>query len=355
MPAQNQTHPARRSTAGAAEPAVRESSPPVLATALVVDTQGRMLVLSMPRPTGGAVVCLPSVQATGAHAPEVELADTLYSRFGVHPQHLKRLLAVDCEQLSPILTVVSHLHLVGPLDEHQVRAVTTPPLLTGRWLAPEAAIPLLPAPAASRLRAAVTAWHTGSIAHLAAGRVQFGSPAGFPPTQRAQLEESWALDPDLHQTLRPKVLAETNVLLTDPAGHALLLHPTSSALDQTWHLPGSGIDSDTGEGPREAARRILRDQLNLDLPVGRLLAVDWTNGTPQLSRITYTFHGATLGEHDLARIRLNPREHTEWRIASGDDSKDLVREPLLRRLDACLTALWNNTGPLELTSGTPSH
>nr|WP_223184465.1 NUDIX hydrolase [Streptomyces sp. CBMA152] len=306
----------------------------------------------MPRPTGSAVVCLPSVQATGAHAPEVELADTLFSRFGVHPHHLKRLLAVDCEQLSPILTVVSHLHLVGPLDEHQARAVRTPPLLTVRWLAPEAAIQLLPTPAVGRLRAAIAAWHTSSIAHLANGWVQPGSPAGFPPGQRTHLERAHPHDSDLHQALRPKVLAEASVLLTDPAGRALLLHPASPH-DQTWQLPGGGIDSDTGEGPREAARRTLRDQLNLDLPLGRLLAVDWINGTPQLSRVAYTFHGATLGEHDLARIRLNPHQHTEWRMASGDDSKDLVREPLSRRLDACLTTLWNNTGPVELHSGIP--
>ncbi|WP_158942844.1 NUDIX domain-containing protein [Streptomyces sp. ERV7] len=331
---------------------MRESSPPVLATALVVDTRGRMLVLSMPRPTGGAVACLPSVQASGAHAPEAELADTLYGQFGVHPHHLKRLLAVDCEQLSPVLTLVSHVHLVGPLDEHQVRAVKTPPLLTVRWLAPEAVIQLLPALAASRLRAAVAAWHTGSIAHLVGGRVQLGSPAGFTPAQRAHLEDTRALDPDLHQAMRPKVLAEVNVLLTDPAGHALLLHP-ASGYDPTWHLPGDGIGSDMGEGPREAARRVLRGQLHLDLPVGRLLAVDWINGTPQLSRMAYTFHGTTLGEHDLARIRLNPHQHTEWRMASADDSKTLVHEPLHQRLDACLTTLWNNTGPVELRSGIP--
>ncbi|MGP9017567.1 NUDIX domain-containing protein [Streptomyces sp. BR1] len=228
----------------------------------------------------------------------------------------------------------------------------TPPAVTGQWLAPEAAALLLPAPAAGRLRAAVAAWHTGSIAYLAGGQAQLGSPAAFPPTQRTHLEDTRALDPDLHQALRPKVLAETNVLLTDPAGRALLLHPTSTR-DHTWHLPGCGIDSDTGEGPREAARRILRDQLNLDLPVGRLLAVDWTNGTPQLSRITYTFHGATLGEHDLARIRLTPHQHTEWHMTSSNDITSMVREPLLRRLDACLTALWNNTGPVELHSGIP--
>ncbi|MEU5435450.1 NUDIX domain-containing protein [Streptomyces sp. NPDC020719] len=295
---------------------------------------------------------LPQVQATGAHAPEAELAEVLYNRFGVHPHHARRLLAVDCEQWSPHLAVVCHLYLFGPLDEHRVRAIKTPPTVSGQWLAPEAAALLLPAPAASRLRGAVAAWHTGSVAHLVGGRIQPGSPAAFPPGQRAELEQSLPNDSDLHQAHRPKVLAEANVLLTDPAGRALLLHPTS-ARDQEWCLPGSGIDSDAGEGPREAARRVLRDQLSLDVPLGRLLAVDWVNGAPRLSRIIYTFHGTALGEHDLARIRLNPRQHTQWRMASGDDSKNLAREPLLRRLDACLTALWNNTGPVELRSGIP--
>lgn len=351
MPALTPTHTPRPSTV-ASDDAAGQTSPPVLASALVTDTHGRILVLSSPRPTGGTAVGLPQVQATGLHPPEAELAEALFNRFGIHPHHARRLLAVDCEQWSPLLTVVCHLYLFGPLDEHRVRALTTPSPVSGQWLAPEAAALLLPAPAASRLRAAVTAWHTGSVAHLVGGRIQPGSPTAFPPDQRAELEQRLPHDSDLHQAHRPKALAETNVLLTDPAGHALLLHPTS-ARDQEWCLPGSGIDSDAGEGPREAARRILRDQLSLDLPLGRLLAVDWINGAPRLSRIVYTFHGTTLGEHDLARIRLRPHQHAEWRMASSDDSKDLVREPLLRHLDACLTALRNNTGPVELRSGTP--
>lgn len=97
-----------------------------------------------------------------------------------------------------------------------------------------------------------------------------------PPGQFAELEQSLPNDSDFHQAHRPKVLAETSVLLTDPAGRVLLLHPTS-ARDQEWRLPGSGIDSDAGKGPREAARRILRDQLHLDLPPDNCWP--WTGST----------------------------------------------------------------------------
>lgn len=347
------TKPSAVETANA--PAAQGTSPPVLASALVTDARGRVLVLTHPRPSGGAAVSLPVVQCTGAHPPQAELANALYSLFDVHPYQGKRLLAVDCEQWSAVLSVVRHLYLFGPLDEHQARRATqTPPPVTAQWLAPEDAIPLFPDAVVDRVRAAVDAWHSGSIAYLVGGRVQPGSPAGFPRGLRSFVEQSVAVDTDLYQAHRPKVLAEVNIVLTDAGGRLLLLQPTSSR-SQLWELPGGGIDSDAGEGPREAARRALRDQLGLDVPLGRLLAVDWSHGAPWLSRMTYTFHGATLGEHDLARIRLVPHRNAAWRMVSVDDSAALVSEPSLRRLDACVTALWNNTGPLELTSGTPSH
>lgn len=339
----------------AIDPTAREMSPPVLASALVTDTRGRILVLTHPQPSGGAAVSLPVVQSTGAHPPQAELANTLYSHFDVHPYQAKRLLAVDCEQWSPVLSVVCHLYLFGPLDEHQARRATqTPPPVTAQWLAPKDAIPLFPEAVVVRVRAAVDAWHSGSIAYLVGGRVQPGSPAGFQRGLRSFVEQSVAVDVDLYQAHRPKVLAEVNIVLTDPGGRALLLQPTSSR-SELWELPGGGIDSDAGEGPREAAGRALRDQLGLDVPLGRLLAVDWSHGAPWLSRVAYVFRGVTLGEHDLARIRLVPHRNAAWRMVSVDDSAALVSEPLLRRLDACVTALWNNTGPLELTCGAPSH
>ncbi|MEU4347108.1 NUDIX domain-containing protein [Streptomyces sp. NPDC023838] len=264
-----------------------------------------------------------------------------------------RLLAVDCDLWkAPSLAFIVHLYLVGPLGEDEVAALTVPEGVTITWQAPEAAIGMLSKPEAAQVRAALAAFHAGSMAHLVTGRIQPGSPAGLSTELRAWLEQEHALDAASQRAVRSKLLADADVLFTDSAGRALLVRPAHRG-DRRFRLPGGGIDSDLGEGPREAARRRVRAELGLDLPLGRLVAVDWENLTPYPSRTRYVFHGGTLGEHDLARIRLSPSQSAEWRMATLGELPWLVADPVRRRIEVCLAAVHQHTGPLELRFGAP--
>lgn len=67
---------------------------------------------------------------------------------------------------------------------------------------------------------------------------------------------------------RKRVIAQG--LVRDGAGAVLLCE---LVYKQEWDLPGGVVDP--GESPAAALAREVREELGVELPVGRLLAVDW--------------------------------------------------------------------------------
>ncbi|MET8677086.1 NUDIX hydrolase [Streptomyces sp. NPDC004647] len=327
-----------------------QPAPLLAATGLVVDTRDRVLMLT---PSHKDHLDLPGGLVSDTESPEEGLARELKEELDLGVP-VGRLLAVDSGLPSERgRSVVMHLHLVGPLDEDQVAAISFPDgEIAANWHAPEEAIARLPEPLAARLRAGLAAWHIGSVAHLVDGQVQPGSPAGLAAQRRAELEHANLLDPASCRAVRPKVLAGSTVLFTDAAGRVLLIQPTYRT-DGGWELPGSDVDSDLGENPRQAARRAVREQLGLDAPMGRLLATNWANKTPHPAQVGFTYNGGVLGEADLARLRTDTTEIHQWRMAELSEVASVVADPLYRRIEACLSALHEATGPLELYGGVP--
>ncbi|MFI1646813.1 NUDIX hydrolase [Streptomyces avidinii] len=332
-------------------------SPLVAATGVVLDTRGRVLVLT---PSGAADPELPGGTVGETETPEEGLARVLKEELDL-ALPTGRLLAVDSRSPgaaggpgAPGRSLVVHVHLVGPVPPQQADAISLPAgSLTGtRWLPPEEACAALPAPVAPRLRAALAALHTGSFAHLVDGVPHPGSPAGLDPARRVALEHSGALDPASHRASRPKAVTAASVLFTDPDGRVLLVQPAYGRSDR-WNLPGGGIDSDLGEIPRAAARREVHEELGLDLAPGRLLAVNWSHKAGRPARIRFLYDGGVLDAPALARIRLDETELLQWRAVAPADLRGLVKPALRRQITACLTALATGTGPLELHAGRP--
>jgi ADP-ribose pyrophosphatase YjhB (NUDIX family) len=91
----------------------------------------------------------------------------------------------------------------------------------------------------------------------------------------------------------PVLYAAAAALITDTAGQVLLVKPNYR---DHWSLPG-GI-CEHAEPPHGACAREVREELGLDLPVGRLLVIDWTppDGDRPNPIIHFIFDGGTLGD-----------------------------------------------------------
>ncbi|WP_327279620.1 MULTISPECIES: NUDIX hydrolase [unclassified Streptomyces] len=327
-------------------------SPLVAATGIVLDRDGRVLVLT---PSYKADLELPGGTVEDTETPEEALARELAEELDLSVP-VGRLLAVDSRRPGSLgRALIAHVHLVGPLSPEQAGALSFPDgeVATARWLAPEEAYAVLPARIAPRLRAGLAALYSGSLAHLVDGVPQPGSPAGLDPQRRTALEHAGSFDAASHRAARPKAITAASVLYTDAAGRILLVEPTYGKPGR-WNLPGGGIDSDLGETPRAAARREVREELGLDLEPGRLLGVNWSHKPDYPARIRFLYDGGVLDPAALARIRLAPFELLRWRAVPAGELRALVKPSLRRQIEACLRARTEGTGALELHAGRPA-
>lgn len=328
-----------------------QPSPLVAATGIVLDADGRVLVLTPSYKDG---LELPGGTVEDTETPEEGLARELKEELDLSVP-VGRLLAVDsCPPGALGRSLVVHVYLVGPLSAERAGALSFPDgeVSEARWLPPAEAVRQLSARLAPRLSAALAALHSGSLAHLVDGVPQPGSPAGLDPADRAAREHAGGYDAAAHLAARPKALTAANVLFTDGDGGILLVRPGYGEPGR-WLLPGGGVDSDLGETPRAAAAREVREEIGLDPAPGRLLAVNWSHRPGSPARVRFLYDGGVLDAASLARIRLAPGELLEWRTARRGELRGLVKPHLRRQIMACLKALAEGGGPLELHRGRP--
>ncbi|MFJ3231839.1 NUDIX domain-containing protein [Streptomyces sp. NPDC086787] len=146
----------------------------------------------------------------------------------------------------------------------------------------------------------------------------------------------------------PRVLASAAALFRDVEGRVLLVEPNYR---DGWALPGGTVESDTGETPRQGARRETAEEIGLDRTLGRLLAVDWIPGTGRPPLVAYLYDGGVLDPGDLAAIRLQETELLSWRLVPREEITDHLPGALGRRVLAALDILTQDTGTAELENG----
>lgn len=146
----------------------------------------------------------------------------------------------------------------------------------------------------------------------------------------------------------PRVLAGAAALFRDARGRVLLVEPNYR---DGWALPGGTIESDRNETPREGARRETLEEIGLDRPLGRLLAVDWSVGPGRPPLVAYLYDGGVLDEDDLKAIRLQEEELLSWRLVPREDLTTHLLGALGHRVLAALDTLTDGSGPVELENG----
>lgn len=117
----------------------------------------------------------------------------------------------------------------------------------------------------------------------------------------------------------PKLTAAAAVLLRDEQDRFLAVKPNYR---DHWLLPGGSLDP--GEDPRSCAAREVREEVGLDLPIGRLLAVDWVPPRPRNLRamgLHFVFDAGVLPHAELQRMIVPQAEELdEWAMLTLEEA-----------------------------------
>jgi 8-oxo-dGTP pyrophosphatase MutT (NUDIX family) len=126
----------------------------------------------------------------------------------------------------------------------------------------------------------------------------------------------------------PRKRLIAHVLMRDDAGRILLC---DTQFKTDWELPGGIVEP--GEPPRIAAEREVKEELGLDLVVGRLLVADWM--PPYLGwddALELIFDGGIVTPAQLEQYILQPSEIKRIRLCTLEEAAELVTPLSHRRL-----------------------
>lgn len=154
-------------------------------------------------------------------------------------------------------------------------------------------------------------------------------------------------------SLNRKRVAAT-ALIRDEEGKVLLVDPVYKP---GWEVPGGAVEAD--ESPYAACRREVAEELGLDRPPGRILAVDWvpardSGGTPMPEGVTVVYDGGTLREDEAGKIVLCDGELAGYEFVTRDEAARRLAPRLARRVAACLAAAEAGT-VVSLEDGNPTR
>lgn len=118
------------------------------------------------------------------------------------------------------------------------------------------------------------------------------------------------------------------MLIRDHAGRVLLVDPTYK---DRWDLPGGMAEAN--EAPRAAAARELREELELSIPVGRLLVLEWAPARePWDDQLVFIFDGGTLPIDSAAALRTVDPELARLEFVSLSEAAERMRPDIADRL-----------------------
>src|SRR5260370_6305925 len=125
------------------------------------------------------------------------------------------------------------------------------------------------------------------------------------------------IDHDIWFAQLPGVVVAAGALITDPAGRVLLVKPNYR---DYWTLPG-GI-CEHGEPPHAGCAREVAEEIGLELGVGGLLAIDWSQpyGPDARPIMHFVFDAGTLDDGSgivLQREELDDFRFTDPAEVSG--------------------------------------
>lgn len=148
-----------------------------------------------------------------------------------------------------------------------------------------------------------------------------------------------------YRNSRPRKRMGAGALIRDGSGRVLIVEPTYK---DRWEVPGGAVEAD--ESPRAACRRELSEELGVELPVGRLLVLEWQGPEPERTEsMMFLYDGGVLNGEGIS---LASDELRSYAFVAPDDLDSHLVERLARRLRAGLQAI--DEGRLvEMEHGVP--
>ncbi|GAA5031970.1 GNAT family N-acetyltransferase [Actinopolymorpha pittospori] len=132
----------------------------------------------------------------------------------------------------------------------------------------------------------------------------------------------------------PRTRLIAHVVIRDNQGRIMLAETTYKT---DWELPGGVVE--TFESPREGAARETWEELGIELPIGKLLCVDWLppwRGWDDA--VELLFDGGIHGPELLSRLTLQPREIRRVEFCTLEQARERCLPGTHRRLVAVVGA-----------------
>lgn len=129
----------------------------------------------------------------------------------------------------------------------------------------------------------------------------------------------------------PGVVVAAGALITDPAGRVLIVKPNYR---DHWTLPGGVCEH--GEPPHAGCFREVAEEVGLVLPLGGLLAVDWSQpyGADARPIMHFVFDGGTVP--DGTRIVVQEEELDAYQFAATGELDQYAPRYVADRITAAV-------------------
>jgi 8-oxo-dGTP diphosphatase len=123
-------------------------------------------------------------------------------------------------------------------------------------------------------------------------------------------------------------------LFIDRASRILLVDPVYR---DTWDLPGGAVEAE--ESPYAACRREVAEELGLDRPPGRVMAVDWVPSRVRRPEgLVVVYDGGMLGTAEIGAITLPEDELAGFAFVAVEEVAERTTPLVDRRIAASLEA-----------------